>query len=190
MKKPNEKSVMKILRNGEVCELSVTLRPLQSLVPVHQFDKLPSYYIFAGLVFIPLIQPYLHEYGEDWYNTSPRRLCERALREFPKKPGEQLVILSQVLMDDINAGYERLAELQVKKVNGVEVENLKHLCQLVDKSEDSVRFDLDDERVIVLNFEMAKIATSRILKRHRIPSAMSHDLMKDVSIYNSELASS
>lgn len=69
---------------------------LQSLVPVHQFDKLPSYYIFAGLVFIPLIQPYLHEYGEDWYNTSPRRLCERALREFPKKPGEQLVILSQV----------------------------------------------------------------------------------------------
>ncbi|KGN61234.1 protease Do-like 10, mitochondrial [Cucumis sativus] len=190
MKKPNEKSVVKVLRNGEVCELRITLRPLQPLVPVHQFDKLPSYYIFAGLVFIPLTQPYLHEYGEDWYNTSPRRLCERALRELPKKPGEQFVILSQVLMDDINAGYERLAELQVKKVNGVEVDNLKHLCQLVDKSEDSVRFDLDDDRVIVLNFEMAKIATSRILKRHRIPSALSHDLMEDLSFHNSQLASS
>lgn len=70
---------------------------LQQLVPVHQFDKLPSYFIFAGLVFVPLTQPYLHEYGEDWYNTSPRRLCERALRELPKKAGEQLVILSQVL---------------------------------------------------------------------------------------------
>lgn len=69
---------------------------LQPLVPVHQFDKLPSYYIFAGLVFVPLTQPYLHEYGEDWYNTSPRRLCERALKELPKKSGEQLVILSQV----------------------------------------------------------------------------------------------
>ncbi|XP_038891212.1 protease Do-like 10, mitochondrial isoform X2 [Benincasa hispida] len=189
MKKPNEKSVLKILRDGEVHELSITLRPLRPLVPVHQFDKLPSYYIFAGLVFIPLIQPYLHEYGEDWYNTSPRRLCERALRELPKKPGEELVILSQVLMDDINAGYERLAELQVMKVNGVEVENLKHLCQLVDKSEDSVRFDLDDERVIVLNYEMAKIATSRILNHHRIPSAMSRDLMEDVTLYNSEMAS-
>ncbi|XP_022965463.1 protease Do-like 10, mitochondrial [Cucurbita maxima] len=190
MKKANEKSVIKILRDGQVCELSITLRPLQPLVPVHQFDKLPSYYIFAGLVFIPLIQPYLHEYGEDWYNTSPRRLCERALRELPKKPGEQLVILSQVLMDDINAGYERLAELQVKKVNGVEVENLKHLCQLVDNSEDSVRFDLDDDRVIVLNYEMAKVGTSRILKRHRIPSALSHDLMNNVSISDSELTSS
>lgn len=70
---------------------------LQQLVPVHQFDKLPSYFIFAGLVFVPLTQPYLHEYGEDWYNNSPRRLCERALRELPKKAGEQLVILSQVL---------------------------------------------------------------------------------------------
>lgn len=69
---------------------------LQPLVPVHQFDKLPSYYIFAGLVFVPLTQPYLHEYGEDWYNTSPRRLCESALREPPKRAGEQLVILSQV----------------------------------------------------------------------------------------------
>lgn len=69
---------------------------LQPLVPVHQFDKLPSYFIFAGLVFIPLTQPFLHEYGEEWYNTSPRRLCERALRELPKKPGEQFIILSQV----------------------------------------------------------------------------------------------
>lgn len=72
------------------------LMQLQPLVPVHQFDKLPSYYIFAGLLFIPLSQPYLHEYGEEWYNASPRRLCERALREQPKKAGEQLVIIAQV----------------------------------------------------------------------------------------------
>jgi hypothetical protein len=71
---------------------------LQPLVPVHQFDELPSYYIFAGFVFIPLTQPYLHEFGEDWYNTSPRRLCERSLRELPKKASQQLVILSQVLL--------------------------------------------------------------------------------------------
>ena len=69
---------------------------LQPLVPGHQYDKLPSYFIFAGLVFVPLSQPYLHEYGEDWYNTSPRRLCEQALRKLPRKAGEQLVVLSQV----------------------------------------------------------------------------------------------
>ncbi|XP_044408771.1 protease Do-like 10, mitochondrial [Triticum aestivum] len=180
MKKPEETAVIKVLRDGKEHELNVTLRPLQPLVPVHQFDKLPSYYIFAGFVFIPLTQPYLHEFGEDWYNTSPRRLCERALRELPKKAGQQLVILSQVLMDDINVGYERLAELQVKKVNGVEVENLKHLCSIVENcTEENLRIDLDDERVIVLKFQNARLATSRILKRHRIPSAMSNDLVDE-----------
>uniref|UniRef100_A0A7C9DMH5 2-alkenal reductase (NAD(P)(+)) n=1 Tax=Opuntia streptacantha TaxID=393608 RepID=A0A7C9DMH5_OPUST len=179
MKKPNEKAELKVLRDGKECNFMINVHPLQPLVPVHQFDQLPSYYIFAGLVFIPLSQPFLHEYGEDWYNTSPRRLCERALRELPRKPAEQLVILSQVLMDDINAGYERLAELQVRKVNGVEVDNLKHLCLLVGEcNEERLRFDLDDDRVIVLDYHKAKFATSRILKRHRIPSAMSVDLLE------------
>ncbi|MBA0804980.1 hypothetical protein Gohar_004530 [Gossypium harknessii] len=180
MKKPNETALVKVLRNGEEHAFTITLQPLQPLVPVHQFDKLPSYYIFAGLVFVPLTQPYLHEYGEDWYNSSPRRLCERALRELPKRAGEQLVILSQVLMDDINAGYERLAELQVKKVNGIEIKNLKHLCQLVENcSRESLRIDLDDDRVVALNYESARIATSRILERHRIPSRMSIDLLSE-----------
>ncbi|XP_010528621.1 PREDICTED: protease Do-like 10, mitochondrial [Tarenaya hassleriana] len=180
MKKPNETALVKVLRDGTEHEFIISLKPLQPLVPVHQFDTLPSYYIFAGFVFVPLTQPYLHEYGEDWYNSSPRRLCERALRDLPKKAGEQLVILSQVLMDDINTGYERLAELQVKKVNGVEVDNLRHLCQLIEKcSDENLRLDLDDERVIVLNYPFAKIATSRILKRHRIPSSMSSDLLSE-----------
>lgn len=179
MKKADATGVVKVLRDGVQHEFHIKLGPLQTLVPVHQFDKLPSYFIFAGLVFTPLTQPYLHEYGDDWYNSSPRRLCERALTATPKKHGEQLVILSQVLMDDINAGYERLAEYQVKKVNGVEVDNLKHLCKLVEGcTEKSIRFDLDDERVVVLNFQAGKDATSRILTRHRIPSAMSADLIE------------
>lgn len=72
--------------------------------------------------------------------------------------------------------------LQVKKVNGVEVENLKHLCGLVEGCQDeNLRFDLDEERVIVLNYKIAKLATSRILQRHRIPSAMSSDLIEEQS---------
>ncbi|PPD72340.1 hypothetical protein GOBAR_DD30765 [Gossypium barbadense] len=124
-------------------------------------------------------------------------------------------------MDDINAGYERLAELQavnkanqlargaihhmnvsihhemfqihfeeieeqlgyrfsVKNVNGIEIKNLKHLCQLVENcSRESLRIDLDDDRVVALNYESARIATSRILERHRIPSRMSIDLLSE-----------
>ena len=78
---------------------------------------------------------------------------------------------------------------QVKKVNGVEIKNLKHFSQLVENcSMESLRFDLDDERVIVLNYRLAKIATSRILKRHRIPSAMSRDLIQKQDSSEAELA--
>ncbi|KAM7473505.1 hypothetical protein LguiB_020748 [Lonicera macranthoides] len=86
---------------------------------------------------------------------------------------------TQVLMDDINAGYKSLGQSQVKKVNGVEVENLKHLKQLVEgcKEEENLRVDLDEEKIIVLNYGKAKTATSHILKRHRIPSPMSMDLL-------------
>lgn len=70
------------------------------------------------------------------------------------------------------------SDTQVLKVNGTEIDNLEHLCQLVENcSADSLRFDLDNDTVIVLNYGMAKIATSRILKRHRIPSSMSVDLI-------------
>ncbi|XP_057470887.1 protease Do-like 10, mitochondrial isoform X1 [Actinidia eriantha] len=180
MKIPNETANVKVLRNGEEHEFNISLRPLQPLVPVHQYDQLPSYFIFAGLVFVPLSEPYLHEYGVDWYNNSPRQLCELALRKLPRKAGEQLVILSQVLIDDINEGYEHFHQLQVKKVNGVEVENLKQLCRLVEScSEKFLRFDLDDEIVIVLNYQLATIASCRILNRHRIPSAMSIDLLDE-----------
>lgn len=65
-------------------------------------------------------------------------------------------------------------------MNGAEVENLKHLRKLVeDCKEESLRIDLDDDRVVVLNYESAKVATSRILMRHRIPSAMSSDLIDE-----------
>lgn len=66
---------------------------------------------------------------------------------------------------------------QIKRVNGVEIENLKHLSEQVENcSSECLRFDLDDDRVIVLDYQKAKLATNRILKLHRIPSAMSSDL--------------
>ncbi|KAI6699402.1 hypothetical protein NL676_013726 [Syzygium grande] len=51
-------------------------------------------------------------------------------------------------MDDINAGHERLAELQVRKVNGIEIENLRHLYQLVEHyNGESIQFDLDEAKI-------------------------------------------
>jgi hypothetical protein len=47
-------------------------------------------------VFVPLSQPYLHEYGDDWMASSPRRLVDKALNALMQKPGQQIIVLSQV----------------------------------------------------------------------------------------------
>ena len=93
-----------------------------------------------------------------------------------------------ILIDKIGILSEKYECGQVKKVNGVEIENLKHLAEMVENCRrERLRFDLDDERVIVLNYESAKIATCRILKRHRIPSSISRDLI--VEKHNSSSSS-
>lgn len=73
----------------------------------------------------------------------------------------------------------------MKNVNGVQVENLRHLYQLIEKccAEDS-RLDLENDKGMVLNYKDAKEATCLILKQHRIPSAISKDLQSEQSPTN------
>ena len=94
---------LKLLRNGEEMDVDVRLWPEQHLTPVHQYDvKAPQYFIFGGLVFTPLVQPYLHEWGDDWYNRAPRKLCELAMNKTLDFEGQQIVVLSQVLSHQVN----------------------------------------------------------------------------------------
>ncbi|KAK4377876.1 hypothetical protein RND71_004172 [Anisodus tanguticus] len=54
------------------------------------------------------------------------------------------------------------------------VRNLANNSSSFDRS-----FDLDGERVIVLDYGLARIVTLRILKHHRIPHVMFSDLTDD-----------
>jgi len=168
---------VKVLRDGQVLDYDIPLSPLDSLVPVHKYDQLPSYLIYAGLVFVPLTQPYLHEYGDDWMANSPRRLVDKALNTLMEKPKQQIVILSQALVDDINTGYQQFQNLAVLRVNGTPLLNLAHLKELITNcKEDYVRLDLEDDRIIMLDKGLADAATERVRLRYRVPYLMSADL--------------
>ncbi|KAH0853578.1 LOW QUALITY PROTEIN: hypothetical protein HID58_072511 [Brassica napus] len=147
MKKPCETTTLKVLRDGKTHEFNINITPC---------DKLPSYYIFAGLVFLP---------------STPQP------GTIPKKAGEQIVLLSQVLEDETTVGYTFLNNSRVKKVNGVQVENLKHLRQLIEKCcTGDLRIDLENDNTIIIGYKSGKRATPKILKRYGIPSTMSKDL--------------
>ncbi|KAL6606937.1 hypothetical protein ACP70R_042590 [Stipagrostis hirtigluma subsp. patula] len=173
-----EKARVKVLRNSKVHEFNIKLATHKRLIPAHIKGRPPSYYIVAGFVFMVVSVPYLRsEYGKDYEYDAPVKLLDKHLHAMAQSPDEQIVVVSQVLVADINIGYEEIVNIQVLAFNGTPVKNLKHLATMVENcNEEFLKFDLDYDQVVVLETKTAKAATQDILATHCIPSAMSEDL--------------
>ncbi|EYU29924.1 hypothetical protein MIMGU_mgv1a005009mg [Erythranthe guttata] len=169
---------MKVLRNSKSLKLKILLGTHSRLVPAHNEGRPPSYYIVAGLVFTTVSVPYLRsEYGKDYGFEAPVKLLDKLLYEMPQSVDEQIVVVSQVLVAEINIGYEEIANTQVLAFNGQPVKNLKSLASMVESCNDEyLKFDLEFQQILVLQTKAAKEATLDILATHCIPSAMSDDL--------------
>lgn len=169
---------VKVLRKSKTLEFKIKLNAHKRLIPAHIKGKPPSYYIVGGFVFTAVSVPYLRsEYGKDYEFDAPVKLLDKLLHAMAQSIDEQLVVVSQVLVADINIGYEELVNTQVLAFNGKPIKNLKSLANMVEAcKEEYMKFDLDYDQIVVLQTKNAKAATSDILAMHCIPSAMSDDL--------------
>ncbi|KAL2936074.1 Protease Do-like 9 [Bienertia sinuspersici] len=173
-----DKAEIKVLRNSTIHTFNIKLGTHRRLIPAHSKGRPPSYYIVAGFVFTTVSVPYLRsEYGKEYEYEAPVKLLDKLLHSMPQSKDEELVVVSQVLVADINIGYEEIVNTQVLGFNGNPVRNLKSLANLVESCNDEfLKFDLDYDQIVVLRTETAKAATVDILETHCIPSAMSDDL--------------
>ncbi|KAM7511445.1 hypothetical protein LguiB_010320 [Lonicera macranthoides] len=173
-----DSALVKVLRNSKMLEFNIKLATHKRLIPAHIKGEPPSYYIVAGFVFTPVSVPYLRsEYGKEYEFDAPVKLLDKHLHAMAQTIDEQLVVVSQVLVADINIGYEDIVNTQVLAFNSKPVKNLKSLVSLVENCKDEfMKFDLDYEQIVVLQTKNAKAATLDILTTHCIPSAMSADL--------------
>ncbi|KAL1200354.1 Protease Do-like 9 [Cardamine amara subsp. amara] len=173
-----DSALVKVLRNKEILEFNIKLAIHKRLIPAHISGKPPSYFIVAGFVFTTVSVPYLRsEYGKEYEFDAPVKLLEKHLHAMAQSVDEQLVVVSQVLVSDINIGYEEIVNTQVVAFNGKPVKNLKGLAEMVENCDDEyMKFNLDYDQIVVLETKTAKEATLDILTTHCIPSAMSDDL--------------
>ncbi|KAG2307708.1 hypothetical protein Bca52824_027456 [Brassica carinata] len=173
-----DSALVKILRNKEIFEFNIKLAIHKKLIPGHIGGKPPSYFIVAGFVFTTVSVPYLRsEYGKEYEFDAPVKLLDKHLHAMAQSVDEQLVVVSQVLVSDINIGYEEIVNTQVLAFNGKPVKNLKCLAEMVENCDDEyMEFSLDYDQIVVLQTKTAKEATLDILTTHCIPSAMSDDL--------------
>ncbi|XP_061338610.1 protease Do-like 9 isoform X2 [Gastrolobium bilobum] len=140
-----DEAAIKVLRNSENFKFDIKLDSHKRLIPAHSKGRPPSYYIIAGFVFTTVSVPYLRsEYGKEYVYEAPVKLLDKLLHSLPQSPDEQLVVLSQVLVADINIGYEDIVNTQVLAFNSKPVKNLKSLASMVESCDDEYfKFDLD-----------------------------------------------
>jgi hypothetical protein len=132
-RQPGETMPVKVLRDGQRLDVQLPLRamrPEQDRVPPYVFGRGPDYFVVGGLVFQELTRPYLGAWG-DWARRAPPRILVEMDRE-PEEEGEEpkrIVLLSSVLPDAANLGYQELRDLIVEQVNGRAVRRLSDLRQ-------------------------------------------------------------
>uniref|UniRef100_A0A803QLZ1 Serine protease n=1 Tax=Cannabis sativa TaxID=3483 RepID=A0A803QLZ1_CANSA len=175
-----DSALVKVLRNKKILEFNIRLATHKRLIPAHIKGKPPPYYIIAGFVFSAVSVPYLRsEYGKEYEFDAPVKLLDKHLHAMAQSIDEQVVVVSQVLVADINIGYEDIVNTQILKFNGKPVRNLKTLANMVESCKDEyLKFELEYDQIVVLQTKTAREATLDILATHCIPSAMSDDLKK------------
>src|SRR5437867_9167353 len=141
------------------------------LVPEAPFDQEPEFVIVGGLVFQPLTKNYLRNWGQDWERRAPFRLAYfRNQEPTPERPA--IVILSQVLPDLYNLGYQESRQLVLEKVNGEKVNYLSDLQRALKKPMNGFHiFQFmkgDTLQRIVLDAATLDAATKRVLDRYGI----------------------
>ena len=171
-----------ILRDGEKLSLDVNLNRSSEkdlLVPMEEYETLPSYYIYGGLVFCPLSKNLLNIWGPQWYNSAPNELIYHVQNNYPEKEGQQVVVLLKALAADVNEGYQNVKSWVVDKVNGEEILNLKDFVQKVESIQDDfIIFENKWNRKIVIDRQMAETSHQEIIEIYRIPFDRSEDVMQ------------
>ena len=139
-------------------EVTVPLGTPTVLIPPFFSGVEPPYLIVAGLVFLPVSEPYLKaEFGEDYEYEAPVRLLDKLFNAQARAPGEQVVVLSQVLAAEVNVGYEDITNVQVLAFNGEPVTSLAGLTAAVARCADRFfRFDVDSGETVVLDAAKAR----------------------------------
>lgn len=166
---------IKLWRDGKEQEITYQLPKADyrdELVPNQSFDQVPQYVLAGGFVFVPLTTDYLRSWGPDWHQHAPFRLSYYNMGKVTPERSER-VVLSQVLPDPVNLGYESLRNTVVDKINGMNIRNISDVALALKTPIDG--FDVftfargEPMHEAVLDASALSDANSKIMARFHIP---------------------
>lgn len=175
-----DKLPLEVLRDGKPQKLEVLLgRAMEKdwLIPNDQYDVLPSYYIYGGILFCPLTVNLLKSWGGNWYEAAPQELTSMLGFNYITDERDEVVLALKVLAAPVNQGYQDLSNWVIEKVDGKKIRNLRELVDLVETGTDPfVVLKNKWGHQIVLDRAKVKAAQPQIFATYRIPEDRSPDL--------------
>lgn len=170
-----------ISRNGErqIVELAAQkAKSSYSLVQSEQFDKIPRYTIYGGVLFVPLNMNLIKRWGGDWSRTAPVSLLQ-ARNEWSTPERRELVVALQVMAADVNLGYHDWRNWVVDTFNGEPIRDFEQFAQKIRyNEEENIILENKNGYQMVINHQAALQSEAQILNRYRIPSAHSVGLFE------------
>jgi S1-C subfamily serine protease len=172
-----EKLAVHIQRAGKPMQLDFALEHRAAndyVIPPYNFDRAPLYYVLGGLIFEELSRQYLREWGANWLKDAPQRLVykDRFQSELYPDGNRRVVVLTQVLPANTTIGYDDIAYLTVRKVNGKEVKSLGDLAEAAKQPVDGfITIETEeDPKQIALEAKQVEAEAEALKQNYGLPS--------------------
>jgi len=164
-----------VLRDGATLSVKVPLdRSWPFAMQANAYDEKPRFVVYGGLVFQPVDANFMNAHAPD--DLRLRYTFDHFVVHELHKERPEIVVLSNVLADPVNAYASEMRHGIVDKVNGRKISDLRDLVKALDESgEFTVIEMLGPGRPIVLERKMVEAARERIMSRYGITTERNLD---------------
>ncbi|MCX7869201.1 MAG: serine protease, partial [Terrimicrobiaceae bacterium] len=157
-----------VLRGGRRIEVEVPLEgPWPFSLQANAYGEKPRFLVFAGLVFQPVDANFMRAHNPD--DLRLRHVFDSFISHRFHEQRPEIVVLSNILADPINAYAGEARYGIVDKVNGQPVRTLKELAAALDGAGDYVVIEMvGPGRPLVFARAEAEAARERIAQRYGV----------------------
>jgi S1-C subfamily serine protease len=168
---------MAVHRKGKTLRIRYPLKTYQFRISwFNEYETLPRYFVFGGLIFQPLSKEYLMTWNK-WWHTADRRFLyyySYYLSDnlFPER--REFVILNRVLPDPANTYISEFHDKVIDSINGVKINGLQDVVDAFQKPAGAyhiIHIDGTSFPLILKASEM-DAANRRVSLKYNIPSLM------------------
>ncbi|WP_168442396.1 S1C family serine protease [Pontiella desulfatans] len=170
-----DKLPLRIIRDGKRMEVEATLSPYNPLpAKANLYDRQPSYFVYAGLVFVPLNRETVKTYSNDWFTDAPQELIHemyyRHLEERDFLDAPQVMIIRR-LDHEVNVEEALYTYRLIDSINGKRTRTLAETIEAIEgNTADQHLIELQHgNRIMALDRKQADAAHLEILEKYAIP---------------------